>query len=291
MRSSGSVTGRPLTTRVWCAALARLMPGAQAKPLSTTPSRSPCTASRAAAASGPSRAAMRAARSCAGRSNRVRPSLSRRMATCGAASARRRMAASVASASARGDLRNLRRAGVAKNSSRTTTRVPGPPGAGAASPTAPPSTRSSTACAAPAGREVIARRAAAPMLGSASPRKPRVAMRSRASSLASSGASLEVAWRCTAMASSAASMPQPSSATSMRAMPPCSMATAMRVAPESSAFSTSSRAAAAGRSITSPAAIRLIVASLSSRMRPMTMPVPGLAGRGSGAAAGSSGAA
>jgi hypothetical protein len=39
------------------------------------------------------------------------------------------------------------------------------------------------------------------------------------------------------------------------------------VAPESSAFSTSSLAAAAGRSTTSPAAMRLTVVSGSRRMR------------------------
>ena len=54
-------------------------------------------------------------------------------------------------------------------------------------------------------------------------------------------------------------MPLPSSVTSMRSMPPPSSATAIRVAPASSAFSTSSFTAAAGRSITSPAAMRLTV--------------------------------
>ena len=91
---------------------------------------------------------------------------------------------------------------MAKNRSRTTTRVPGAPAAGATSETAPPSTRISEACAAPRGREVMARRAAAPIEGSASPRKPRVAMCTRSSS-----ASFEVAWRSTASASASASMP------------------------------------------------------------------------------------
>jgi hypothetical protein len=45
-------------------------------------------------------------------------------------------------------------------------------------------------------------------------------------------------------------MPAPSSVTSMRSMPPASRATVMRVAPASSAFSTSSLTAAAGRSMT-----------------------------------------
>ncbi len=62
--------------------------------------------------------------------------------------------------------------------------------------------RLSEACAASRGREVMARRAAAPIEGSASPRKPRVAMCTRSSS-----ASFEVAWRSTASARPSASMP------------------------------------------------------------------------------------
>ena len=58
----------------------------------------------------------------------------------------------------------------------------------------------------------------------------------------------------------------PSSLTSMRSMPPPSSATAMRLAPASSAFSTSSFTAAAGRSITSPAAMRLTVSLGRMRM-------------------------
>src|SRR5437016_5549036 len=58
-------------------------------------------------------------------------------------------------------------------------------------------------------------------------------------------------------------MPLPSSATSMRRLPPSSRATAIWAAPASMAFSTSSFTADAGRSMTSPAAIRLAV--LSSR--------------------------
>ena len=158
--------------------------------------RSPATSTIAAAASAPNSAATRAARSCAGRSKATRPSLSSRNATAGAASARRRTAASAWSASVRGCLRNLRRAGVAKNRSRTTTRVPGAPAAGATSDTSPPSTRISEACAASRGREVMCSRAAAPIEGSASPRNPRVAMCTRSSS-----ASFEVAWRSTASAS------------------------------------------------------------------------------------------
>src|SRR5262245_51265527 len=60
-------------------------------------------------------------------------------------------------------------------------------------------------------------------------------------------------------------MPVPSSLTRMRRRPPPSVTTSMRVAPASSAFSTSSFTALAGRSTTSPAAIRLAMASLSWR--------------------------
>ena len=88
--------------------------------------------------------------------------------------------------------------------------------------------------------------------GSASPRKPSVAT----CSIASSG-SFEVAWRSSASAISSGVMPQPSSVTSIQASPPSSILTAIRVAPASIAFSTSSLSAEAGRSTTSPAAMRL----------------------------------
>src|SRR5262245_41165669 len=52
-------------------------------------------------------------------------------------------------------------------------------------------------------------------------------------------------------------MPQPSSLTLIRLRPPSRSVTSMRVAPASMAFSTSSFTADAGRSITSPAAMRL----------------------------------
>src|SRR3954468_20975454 len=52
-------------------------------------------------------------------------------------------------------------------------------------------------------------------------------------------------------------MPQPSSVTAISERPPSRTTTSMRVAPASRAFSTSSLTAAAGRSTTSPAAMRL----------------------------------
>src|SRR5690606_621719 len=61
-------------------------------------------------------------------------------------------------------------------------------------------------------------------------------------------------------------MPQPSSVTRISALPPLAIATSMRVAPASNAFSTSSLTAEAGRSTTSPAAMRLAAASSSCRI-------------------------
>ena len=116
---------------------------------------------------------------------------------------------------------------------------------------------------------MIASRAAAPIDGSASPRNPSVAMRTRSSS-----SNFDVAWRCTASANPAASMPHPSSAISMRSIPPASSATLIRVAPASSAFSTNSFTAAAGRSITSPAAMRLTMRSGRTRMVGIAQPSP-----------------
>ncbi len=62
----------------------------------------------------------------------------------------------------------------------------------------------------------------APIEGSASPRKPSVAMLNR-----SSPASLEVACRSTASARSAAPMPSPSSVTRMSESPPAAVTTSM----------------------------------------------------------------
>jgi hypothetical protein len=107
---------------------------------------------------------------------------------------------------------------------------------------------------------VIASRDTAPIEGSASPRNPSERMRTRSSS-----GSFEVAWRSTASARSSRLMPLPSSTTSIRLRPAPPSVTSMREAPASIAFSTSSLTAAAGRSITSPAAMRLT--SVSGRRR------------------------
>src|SRR5690242_14918635 len=125
----------------------------------------------------------------------------------------------------------------------------------------PPSTASDHAASAPRFRLVIMSRLTAPIEGSASPRKPRLRMRRRSSS-----GSFEVQWRSTASESSSALMPMPSSTTAMRLCPPSRSVTSMRVASASMAFSTSSFTADAGRSTTSPAAMRLTRTGGNCRM-------------------------
>ena len=62
-------------------------------------------------------------------------------------------------------------------------------------------------------------------------------------------------------------MPLPSSVTRISDSPPDAVTTSTSPAPASSAFSTSSLTTLAGRSTTSPAAMRLIVSGDSWRMR------------------------
>ena len=207
----------------------------------------------------PRRAANRSP-GAASRRTRVRPSAPIEKPTSGWAMASRLRTSRAWPVSVRSALRNLSRAGVAKNRSRTSIRVPAGWAAGAGADLTPRSSVISQPCAEPAARVTSRTRPTAPIEGSASPRKPSVAMRLRSSS-----ASLEVAWRSTASARSPASMPWPSSATAMAPRPACSSVTSMRRAPASRAFSTSSLTTEAGRSTTSPAAMRLTVASLSTR--------------------------
>ena len=61
-------------------------------------------------------------------------------------------------------------------------------------------------------------------------------------------------------------MPQPSSVMRISERPPAAVTTSISPAPASSAFSTSSLTTLAGRSITSPAAMRLTVSGLSWRI-------------------------
>ena len=101
-------------------------------------------------------------------------------------------------------------------------------------------------------RDMTCIRDTAEMAASASPRKPRVPMASRSYSVRS----LLVAWRRKARGSWSAGMPLPSSVTRTKVMPPWLISTTTLDAPASTAFSTSSFTALAGRSTTSPAAIR-----------------------------------
>jgi len=166
--------------------------------------------------------------------------------------ASRRTESTARSRSVRGVFRNLSRAGVAKNRSRTSTRVPGGCAAGTGADFLPASTTISHALSAPGGREVIRIRLTAPIDGNASPRKPSEAMRSKSSS-----GNFEVQWRSTAKTSSCAVMPPPLSATAISPWPPSLNVTSIREASASIAFSTNSLTPAAGRSMTSPAAMRL----------------------------------
>ncbi len=86
--------------------------------------------------------------------------------------ARRLTTSEMAMFSARSDLRNLSRAGVAENSSCTSTRVPGLRAAGRTVCLVPRSTTISRADGASRCRDAMARCATEPIDGSASPRKP-----------------------------------------------------------------------------------------------------------------------
>ncbi len=156
-----------------------------------------------------------------------------------------------AAVSVRSVLRNFSRAGVAAKSARASIRVPRGQLDADMPRFSPASTRIEKPCGASLARVSIERSATAAMEGSASPRKPSVAIAVRSPS-----GIFEVAWRSMARARSRSSIPQPSSITRMSLRPPPSIATSMRVAPASSAFSTSSFTADAGRSTTSPAAMR-----------------------------------
>ena len=181
----------------------------------------------------------------------------------------RRLTASTAwVCSVRGVFRNLSRAGVAKNRSRTSMRVPLGCAAGSDPLIAPPSTDRIQASSDPLARLVRESLATAPIAGSASPRKPRLSIASRSSS-----GSFDVAWRSTARVRSSALMPWPSSDTTISVWPPSRITASMRVAPASMAFSTSSLTTEAGRSTTSPAAMRLMTVSGRRRMVTVVFPL------------------
>ena len=96
----------------------------------------------------------------------------------------------------------------------------------------------------------------------ASPRKPRVPIAFKSSARLI----FEVACRSNASTASSRVIPSPSSVIFNKRRPPDSTSITMRKAPASIAFSTSSLATDAGRSTTSPAAIRLEIWSGSTRI-------------------------
>ena len=150
---------------------------------------------------------------------------------------------------------------MAKKRSATSTTVPLASAAGRTGVPRPPSTASVQALSSPHRRVVMVNLATAPIEGRASPRKPRVAMASRSPVL-------EVQWRSTASARSSAPMPDPSSEMRMKEVPPSRAMISIDAAPASTALSISSRTTEAGRSTTSPAAMRLMRVS-SRRMTGM----------------------
>ena len=242
----------------------RVTSGGLAQPATCTPCSTRSTASSRSVVSQPHSAPTRWRRSAAaGAVSAARPPLVTRNCVAGCARASWPTMRRLADSSVAGALRNFRRAGVLKKRSWTSTVVPTSPGTLSRWLSTPPSPASRRPSAAPRARLVTVKRETAQMAASASPRKPSVAMASRSSSRAS----LEVACRSSASGNSSAVMPWPSSVTRSRAAPPSRRSTAIERAPASSAFSTSSFTAEAGRSTTSPAAILLTSVSGSRRMR------------------------
>ena len=94
---------------------------------------------------------------CAGSFRPARSPVVSVKATAGWAMASRFTTSEIAMFSARSLFRNFSRAGVAENSSRTSTRVPGLSAAGRTACLAPRSTMISCAAAASRGREAMAR--------------------------------------------------------------------------------------------------------------------------------------
>ena len=147
--------------------------------------------------------------------------------------------------------RNLRRAGVLKNRSRTSTTVPGGTPAGLSATVAPPSTPISHPESASCSRVRRRNRETEAIEGSASPRNPSEPMAFRSST----DSILLVACRSRARRASSRLIPTPSSLTRISDLPAPRTRTETEEAPASIEFSTSSRTTAAGRSTTSPAAI------------------------------------
>ena len=183
--------------------------------------------------------------------------------TAGCARASRLMASMSRENSRAVDFRNFRLAGVLKNNWRTVTTVPpGMPMVSSAT-ISPPSIRSRRPAGAPAGALAISMTETAAMLGRASPRKPNDWMASRSPAVAI----LLVAKRWTARRTSSGWIPDPSSPTRISAAPAPSTSIRICVAWASRLFSTNSFTTDAGRSTTSPAAMRSAMACSRTLMR------------------------
>ena len=182
-----------------------------------------------------------------------RPSCSRLKATSGRAIASRFTASRQAAYSARGERRNLRRAGTLSNSPSTRTRVPGGSAAGPSPAFTPWSTVDPPAVAPRARLSSVSR-------DDAGDRRQRLAAKAEA------GHRLDrvvgqlggrVPLERQAHLGRASSRSRRRSLRPVRARPPTAESRPIS-APASSAFSTSSFKALAGRSTTSPAAMRLM---------------------------------
>ena len=145
---------------------------------------------------------------------------------------------------------NFNRAGTLANKSRTITCVPYAMACGSTADKVPCKTRNAQPCASDEVRERNVKSETEPIDGKASPRNPNELISNK-----SAFGNLEVAWRWIARDKSSWVMPQPSSVTTISFKPPSLRWMVIWRAPESIAFSTSSFKAAAGRSMTSPAAI------------------------------------
>ena len=258
---------RPLTKKYCRSAWLREKVGSPIQPCRRNPPLSRSRYRHSATKGSPQSFASRcscASRSPAARSrHRVRRLWFNSMATPGRLSAIRRTTSSTWRNSVASVRRNLRRAGVLKKRSRTSTVVPTGWATGSgASKRSLPSPRTCQPLSASGVREASSSRLTEAMLGRASPRKPRLTTRSRSSR----SAILLVACRDSARVSSSRGMPRPSSRTRISRRPPCSMSIARLRAPASRLFSSSSLRTEAGRSTTSPAAIWLTSCGGSRRM-------------------------
>jgi len=126
----------------------------------------------------------------------------------------------------------------------------------------PPANSTRVPCSSSGVRVSSTRRETDAMEGSASPRNPSVPMESRSSAVRS----FDVAWRSKASSASSRFMPVPSSITRISCLPPDSTSMRIERAPASSEFSSSSFTTDAGRSTTSPAAMRFATFSASIRI-------------------------